>query len=420
MKDEQYLNLKSLMDEENEHVDKVTLEMTRLLKIIAEDQEIIYEKDKTIEELKSNVGNREDDLKTKFETKIVEYKQEKLEMANEIDEMKKENKSQVEDLKKEIDNLQKIVKQKECEIEKLKIGLEKQEEIFSTYESLKSKIKDSMYIIEQKSLEIERIQSLDKDGELSQSKEENSKLKDAIKSSELAIARLEKIVHEKEMTIADNNDSIKKLSENLDNIKADNALQEQIHNKSILENNLLLNDYRTMKEKHKLEIESTKAEITKLKDESSRCLRLKEEEIEKLETEILKEKQIVAQVQINQEKDILEKDGEIKVLNTILTQERKILLEKEAEVEKLKTFRIPFQKCGVQMESPKPAPARPPRTKSLVISARMQVLHFTNSNLFVLFIFLFLSRNRLIFHLVQPTMMTIVTLLHFMMLLIVN
>merc|ERR1711874_949344 len=152
----------------------------------------------------------------------------------------------------------------------------------------------------------------------------------------------------------------------------ENVLQKQKYEKHILDNEKIINEYKMIKEKHKLEIEATKADLTKLKDENSRSLRLKEEEIEKLETEILKEKQIVAQIQLTQEKEILEKEGEIRILNTILTQERKILLEKEAEVEKLKSFRIPFQECGVLMESSQPAPARPPRTKSLVVTTKMQ------------------------------------------------
>ena len=135
----------------------------------------------------------------------------------------------------------------------------------------------------------------------------------------------------------------------------------------------MLGELKGIKEKHHSEVEIAKSEIAVVKNDNSRSLRLKEEEIEKLETDILKEKQRVAHVQLNQEKEILEKEGEIRVLNTILTQERKILLEKEEEVEKLKTFRIPFHEYGVHMEAAKPAPSRPPRAKSMVVSANIQV-----------------------------------------------
>merc|ERR1712050_415196 len=157
-----------------------------------------------------------------------------------------------------------------------------------------------------------------------------------IEENELNIKRLEQLVRDDELTVAANNDTIKRMKEDLERVGLEYALRIKEHEKYVSNNEIALNDFKTIKEKNKLEIESTKSELAKLKDESSRCIRLKEEEIEKLETEILKEKQIVAQVQLTQEKDILEKEGEIRILNTILTQERKILLDKEAEVEKLK------------------------------------------------------------------------------------
>jgi hypothetical protein len=103
----------------------------------------------------------------------------------------------------------------------------------------------------------------------------------------------------------------------------------------------------------------------------------------KLWIEIQKEKKKVGQDQVTKERDILEQEGEVSILNTILTQERKILLEKEAEVENLRRFRIPFHVFGVQMESI-PPPSRPPRTKSLVITANMQVVQNLYLGLFYL------------------------------------
>ena len=48
----------------------------------------------------------------------------------------------------------------------------------------------------------------------------------------------------------------------------------------------------------------------------------KNEEIERLKKEILQEQQIVAHVQVTQEKEIVEKEKDIFLLNAILTQER--------------------------------------------------------------------------------------------------
>ena len=64
-------------------------------------------------------------------------------------------------------------------------------------------------------------------------------------------------------------------------------------------------------------------------------IKSKEEEIEKLKKEILREQHIVAHVQVTQEKEIIEKEKEISILNKILTQERHVLLEKERQIDKL-------------------------------------------------------------------------------------
>ena len=63
----------------NENLDKITLEMTRLLKIIAEDQEIILKKDQGIEELNSNIGKKDELLKKEINISTIEgYLKEKL------------------------------------------------------------------------------------------------------------------------------------------------------------------------------------------------------------------------------------------------------------------------------------------------------------------------------------------------------
>ena len=83
------------------------------------------------------------------------------------------------------------------------------------------------------------------------------------------------------------------------------------------------------------------------KDDKVRMIKSKEEEIEKLKKEILREQHIVAHVQVTQEKEIIEKEKEISILNKILTQERQVLLEKERQIDKLliSKYQVKFSSC---------------------------------------------------------------------------
>merc|ERR1712192_299803 len=68
--------------------------------------------------------------------------------------------------------------------------------------------------------------------------------------------------------------------------------------------------------------------------------------------------EIVAHVQLTQEKEIIEKEREIAVLNAILSQERQIILDREAEIGTLLV-----QNGGPKANGLSP-PARPTRKKS--------------------------------------------------------
>ena len=78
-------------------------------------------------------------------------------------------------------------------------------------------------------------------------------------------------------------------------------------------------------------INATEKENAIPKDKQASLIKSKNEEIERLKKEILQEQQIVAHVQVTQEKEIIEKEKEIFILNTILSQERQALLENEKE-----------------------------------------------------------------------------------------
>ena len=52
-------------------------------------------------------------------------------------------------------------------------------------------------------------------------------------------------------------------------------------------------------------------------------------------------------MQVTQEKEIIEKEKEISILNKILTQERQVLLEKERQIDKLliSKYQVKFSSC---------------------------------------------------------------------------
>ena len=94
-------------------------------------------------------------------------------------------------------------------------------------------------------------------------------------------------------------------------------------------------DFENMKQEM---INATDKENAIPKDIETSLMKSKNEQIERLNKEILQEQQIVAHVQVTQEKEIIEKEKEIFLLNTILTQERQTLTEKEREIENLSSM----------------------------------------------------------------------------------
>merc|ERR1719341_2335904 len=93
-------------------------------------------------------------------------------------------------------------------------------------------------------------------------------------------------------------------------------------------------------------------------DETAKILRQKDHDIASLRRAIQQEQEIVAHVQLTQEKEIIENEREIAVLNAILSQERQIILDREAEIVKLLA-----QNGGPKANGLSP-PARPLRKKT--------------------------------------------------------
>ena len=118
------------------------------------------------------------------------------------------------------------------------------------------------------------------------------------------------------------------------------------------------------------------------KDSEASVIKSKDEEIERLKKEILQEQQVIAHVQVTQEKEIIEKEKEIFLLNTILKQERKVLLEKEKEIKELLKKQVTNEFCinteneNFLQESEKMSnltPPRPPRYKGTSTYPTLQV-----------------------------------------------
>jgi len=102
---------------------------------------------------------------------------------------------------------------------------------------------------------------------------------------------------------------------------------------------------------------ASKVKVTLNDSEMAKLLKQKEHDIVGLRRAIQQEQDIVAHVQLTQEKEIIEKEREIAVLNAILSQERQCILDREAEIKKL-LHGHPKAANGL---SP---PARPRRTRA--------------------------------------------------------
>ena len=133
-------SLRCLMTEENETVHQIQEEMSRLLKIIASDQDALQMKDKDIEQL------------TDDNNAI----QEKLE------------------------SLEKVVESQKEELAKNQQDLMKQEELKTMIETYKSKVNESMSLIAEKSKQVEQLQNVSKHNNESVNQLEVKKINDEL------------------------------------------------------------------------------------------------------------------------------------------------------------------------------------------------------------------------------------------------
>ena len=187
-------------------------------------------------------------------------------------------------------------------------------------------------------------------------------LKVSLQQKDLDIKSLNELLERKDDIISQNDSTIehyvqevnlfkKKDVKNNEMIENKNEMLSSDKNKEIIQNlrQKVVNEQEINKQteeeiiKLKIDFENlsqelitaTEKERAMPKDYQTNLINSKDKEVERLEKEILQEQQIVAHVQVTQEKEIIEKEKEISILNTILTQERQVLLEKEREIENL-------------------------------------------------------------------------------------
>ena len=332
-KENEYINLKCLMLEENETVHQIECQMKHLMEIIARDQEMIIKKDQQISSLQKTLDSREEADRKNNEIEFNRYFQDiilekDIEMKNCLDEKEYElfnNKIKIEDYKRVIEN-------NKVEIENLESMLGQQMELAKTHDVLKYKMGELMNIIDQQNKQIAQFNEKESDEDTFCKRNEVLQkelhvLNVKIHQKDLDIKSLKGLLEDKEETIEEKEEIIDKLNQKVSeatNIETQvNDLKSEMQNKDETIN--CLQQRITSEQKNS---EETEAELIKLKidfdqikteNTTSKSLDNNDDLIEKLQNEIKHEREIGAHVQFAQEKEIIEKDREIAFLREALS-----------------------------------------------------------------------------------------------------
>merc|ERR1712233_317 len=366
------------LEEKNEEINEIEKEMQA---IIDEKESEIFELRVALEEKKQNSGEAEEEntnkdldgieeanrqmelliaaneaLKTKMEDlmRIVEKKNEELDEMKDL--LKKEKEQKLADIEliqqeltKNLDARESALQEK---IEKIKQDVRTQEQTESKNEALQKEILVMKVQDQQKDLDIKCLQELvdSKDESLRENAallEENeseiTRLKIEVETSKAAEAQAaenSEMAEEKEKIIAQLQQKV------IDEQEASKQIEDELIKMKIEFDNMKDSKAKT----------PTKDSLND--DETAKILRQKDHDIASLRRAIQQEQEIVAHVQLTQEKEIIEKEREIAVLNAILSQERQIILDREAEIGKLLA-----QNGGPKANGLSP-PARPPVKKA--------------------------------------------------------
>ena len=343
------------LEEKNEEINEIEKEMQA---IIDEKESEIFELRVALEEKKQNSGEADEEmekdldgieeanremelliaaneaLKTKMEDlmRIVEKKNEELDELKEL--MKKEKEQKLADIEliqqeltKNLDARESALQEK---IEKIKLDVRAQEKTESKNETLQKEILVMKVQDQQKDLDVKCLQELvDSKDEtlrenaalLEENESEITRLKievETSKASEAQAAENSDVAEEKEKIIAQLQQKV------CDEQEASKQIEDELIKLKI--------EFDNMKDSKKART-PTKDSLND--DETGKILRQKDHDIASLRRAIQQEQEIVAHVQLTQEKEIIEKEREIAVLNAILSQERSTILDREAEIGKL-------------------------------------------------------------------------------------
>merc|ERR1711990_1444047 len=304
-------------------------------------------------------------LKTKMEDlmRIVEKKNEELDELKEL--LKKEKEQKLTDIEliqqeltKNLDARESALQEK---IEKIKLDVRTQEQTEAKNEALQKEILVMKVQDQQKDLDIKCLQELvDAKDEtlrenaalLEENESEITRLKIEVETSKAAEAQAAEnsdVAEEKEKIIAQLQQKV------IDEQEASKQIEDELIKLKIEFDNLKDCKAKT----------PTKESLND--DETAKILRQKDHDIASLRRAIQQEQEIVAHVQLTQEKEIIEKEREIAVLNAILSQERQIIPDRETEIGKLLA-----QNGGPKANGLSP-PARPLRKKTQQQPAPLRV-----------------------------------------------
>jgi len=284
-----YEELENLVTEEDVTLQEAEEEMKRLLDIVSENQEIILGKDKQIITLQK-ILKEKDELLEKERNGISKQGMEAVFAKN-----LETKASEISNLRNDMKSIEQINIEKNQAIIDLNEKINVLEEQLKTHKDLKLKCENLMDIIMKQNSELDSL------------KDENAGNNGKIEKLEKELLVLKGVIQ-----IQNRASSLKQdYQETIENLQQ-KIINEQLINEQS-ENEII---------KLRLEIDTLHQEID---INAGKCNLLKDEEILNLKIELLKEQKVTSNIQIAQEKELMEKEKEIMKLNQMLEEERKEL-----------------------------------------------------------------------------------------------
>jgi len=284
----EYQELENLVTEEDVTLQEAEEEMKRLLDIVAENQEILLGKDKLIIALQ-NLLKEKDSIIEKERNGMSKQDMEAV-FAKNLDIKSLE----ISGLKNDIISSQNVNLEKNQKISDLNEQIESLVEQLKTHTDLKTKCEDLMKIITKQNSELESFKK--------ETKTINCKM-EALEKEVLVQKGVIQIQNKAVSLKEDYQETIENLQQKIIN---EQLINEQSENEII---------------KLRLELDTLHQEI---EINNGKYNLLKDEEILNLKIELLKEQKVTTNIQVAQEKEIMEKEKEIWKLTQMLEEERKL------------------------------------------------------------------------------------------------